>query len=186
MSRNIIDGCPVWCSSVGTFHRSEAPHGRIKYHVNGRTPWKSKFHYSILYTLLSSATISVSWLTRCMLFYTSQVRYWQCSCRQEKAAAKDEGHEVSSSNCAVSLQDKSVSGESSTLQQCWGSTECDSCTDELNTGVSSPGAAEDGTAATATLSMQSGALVDKVSSHCTYLEFLMVGSISRLGLWINY
>ncbi|XP_051227294.1 uncharacterized protein [Lolium perenne] len=80
---------------------------------------------------------------------------------KEKAAAKDEGHEVSSSNCAVSLLDKSVSEESSMLQQCWGSTECDSCTDELNTGVSSPGATEDGTAATATLSMQSGALVDK-------------------------
>ncbi|KAM0876076.1 hypothetical protein ACQ4PT_036405 [Festuca glaucescens] len=103
--------------------------------------------------------------------------------KKEKAAAKDEGHEVSSLNCVEPLQDKSVSEESSMLQQCSGSTECDSCTEELNTGVSSPGATEDGTAATATLSMQSGALVDKVSSHCTYLDDginMKVGLVNEL------
>ncbi|CAM0945931.1 unnamed protein product [Alopecurus aequalis] len=77
--------------------------------------------------------------------------------KTEKAAAKGEGHEVSSVDCVESLHDEqSSSEESCALEQCPASTEHNSCTEDLNTGVSSPGATEDGTTAVASLSMQNG------------------------------
>lgn len=84
------------------------------------------------------------------------------SSKNEKATADGEGHEVSSVDCMESLHDESLSGEPSTLEQFPASTEHNSCTEESNTGVSSPSATEDGTAAAmATMSMGSGASVDK-------------------------
>ncbi|KAM0833042.1 hypothetical protein ACQ4PT_064530 [Festuca glaucescens] len=62
------------------------------------------------------------------------------------AAANSEGHEVSSVVCVESLHDESLSEESSTLERCVASTEPNSCTEELNTGVSSPGVDKDGAA----------------------------------------
>uniref|UniRef100_A0ACD5Z816 Uncharacterized protein n=1 Tax=Avena sativa TaxID=4498 RepID=A0ACD5Z816_AVESA len=83
------------------------------------------------------------------------------SSKKEEDTANGEGHDLSSVDCEDSLYDERSPEELSTLEQSSASTGHNSCTEESNTGASSPGTTEDGTAAMATLSRQSVASVDQ-------------------------